>query len=87
MLGDPPHDHTFDEFLFLIPADYRNWPDLGGEVEIWLDDEKHMITKSSAVWIPKGLMHCPVYFRRVDRPIVYFSTAPSTDYSKDLEKE
>jgi hypothetical protein len=88
--GAPPirHSHDdYDEYVCFMGTNPEDPHDLGGEVEIWLDDEKHMITKSSAVWIPKGLMHCPVYFRRVDRPIVYFSTAPSTTYSKDLPKK
>jgi hypothetical protein len=88
--GAPPIRHAhddYDEYICFMGTNPEDPHDLCGEAEIWLDDEKHMITKSSAVWIPKGLMHCPVYFRRVDRPIVYFSTAPSTRYSKDLPKE
>ena len=87
--GSPPQKHShdnYDEYICFMGTNPDDPHELCGEVEVWLDDEKHMITKSSAVWIPKGLTHCPIYFRRVDKPIVYFSTAPTTVYSKDLPK-
>ncbi len=79
------HAHNdYDEYVGFMGSNPEDPHDLCGEVEFWLDDEKHILTKSCAVFIPKGLMHCPIYFRRVDRPIFYFSTAPSTTYGKDL---
>jgi len=59
---------------------------LGGEVELWLGDEKHILTESCVVFAPAGIAHCPVYFRRVDRPIWFFATGPQKTYEKD-EKE
>jgi hypothetical protein len=84
--GSPPTAHChydYDEYIGFVGSNPENPQDLCGEVEVWLGDEKHVINKSCAIFIPKGLQHCPVYFRRVDRPIVYFSTAPSTSYGKD----
>ncbi len=81
------HAHNdYDEYVGFMGSNPADPHDLCGEVEFWLDDEKHMLTKSCAIFIPKGLMHCPVYFRRVDRPIFYFSTAPTLTYEKDLPK-
>jgi hypothetical protein len=45
--------------------------DLCGELEIWLEDEKHVITKNCAIYIPKGLKHGPVGFNRIDKPIFH----------------
>ena len=79
------HSHdNYDEYVGFMGSNPEDPHDLCGEVEFWLDDERHMLTKSCAVFIPKGLLHCPIYFRRVDRPIFYFSTAPSITYGKDL---
>lgn len=87
--GSPPeHTHEdFDEILMFFGSDPENPHDLCGEIELWLGDEKHMITESCIVYIPKGLKHCPMYFRRVDRPIIHLSTAPSRNYSRDNNKE
>jgi hypothetical protein len=54
--------------------------DRGGEIELWLEDEQHIITRSSLVFIPKGLRHCPLRIRRVDRPIFHFSTVTDGQY-------
>lgn len=88
--GSPPNAHShydYDEYIGFVGSNPDDPKDLCGEVEVWLGDEKHVINKSCAIFIPKGLKHCPVYFRRVDKPIFYFSTAPSTSYGKDQPKE
>jgi hypothetical protein len=46
--------------------------ELGGEIEFWLEDEKYMLTKSCIIFVPKGMKHCPIVFRRIDRPIFHF---------------
>ncbi len=82
------HSHEdYDEYVGFLGSNPEDPHDLCGEVEFWLGDEKHILTNSCAVFIPKGLLHCPIYFRRVDRPIFYFSTAPSITYGKDLPKK
>jgi hypothetical protein len=82
VLVDPPHSHNCGEFLFLIPASPENWPDLGGEVEIAIgeDWEKQSITTASIICLPKGLQHCPVYMKRVDRPFYWGHVLPSPSY-------
>lgn len=83
VLPDPPHSHNCDEFLFLIPASYENWPDLGGEVEIAIgeDWERQSITTAAVICLPKGVQHCPVYMKRVDRPFYWGHILPASSYS------
>ncbi len=82
VLPDPPHSHNCGEFLFLMPASYENWPDLGGEVEIAIgkDWQKQSITTAAVVCLPKGLQHCPVYMKRVDKPFYWGHVLPSPSY-------
>ncbi len=56
--------------------------DLGGEVEIWLEDDKHIITTSAMIFVPAGMKHCPLILRRVDRPIFHFTTVTGGNYDK-----
>ena len=77
-----PHTHDFDEVLAFFGSNPADYHDLCGEVELWLGDEKHILTKSCLVFIPKGLRHCPLVFRRVDRPIFHFSAGPTLGYDK-----
>jgi hypothetical protein len=78
-----PHAHDFDEYIILMgtntDVDRR---DLGGEVELWLGGEKQVITRSCGVWIPAGLFHLPINFLRIDRPILFMTTAPALLYMK-----
>jgi hypothetical protein len=78
--GTGPHTHDYDEVIAFFGTDLNNPYDLGAEVELWLDDEKHIITKTSLVFIPAGLKHCPLTFLRVDRPVFHYTTGPAKMY-------
>ena len=79
-VGTEPHTHDYDEIIAFFCTDWDDPYDLGAEVEQWLDDEKHIITRSSLVFIPAGLRHCPLTFLRVDRPVFHFTTGPGKMY-------
>ncbi len=85
-LDDKPHTHTTNEIIGFFGSDSQNPHDLGGEVEIWLEGEKQIITKSAMIFIPAGMRHCPLILRRVDRPIFHFTVVTAPHYVKD-EKE
>jgi len=78
------HDHDFDEYLVFLGTNPEDPDDLGGEVELWIGGEQHMLTKSCAIFIPAGTKHAPIYFRRVDRPIWYLATGPTEKYKKQI---
>lgn len=76
-----PHCHDFDEYMVFASIDPQDVSNLGGEIEFWMEDEKHIITKSTAVFIPKFIMHLPMNIKRVDRPFMWISTATTLKYS------
>ena len=76
------HCHDFDEVLAFFGSDWKNPGELNGEIELWLEDEKYILTKSCVVFIPKGLKHLPLRVLKVDRPIMHFSTAPESKYTR-----
>jgi hypothetical protein len=82
-LEDKPHVHDTDEIIGFFGNDPENPYDLGGEIEIWLEDEKQVITKSALLFVPAGMKHCPLILKRVDRPIFHFTTVPGGLYVKD----
>jgi hypothetical protein len=75
-----PHKHDYDEVLGMFGTDLNDPYELNGEVEFWLGDEKHIITESCIIFIPRGLMHCPLVYRRIDKPIFNFTTHPGKMY-------
>ena len=78
--GPKAHTHDYDEILGFFGSDMKDIYDLGGEAELYLEDEKHIINKSCLVFVPKGLRHCPLTFTRIDKPIFHFSVGPGQMY-------
>jgi hypothetical protein len=74
------HTHDFDEVISFFGTDYQDPHDLCGEVELWLEDEQFIMTRSFLAYIPAGMKHCPLYVRRVDRPIFHFTLGPGGKY-------
>jgi len=60
-VGHPPHIHKAVELLFHIGTNPDDPTDLGAEVELCMgrEMEKHIITKSTVVFIPPNFIHCP----------------------------
>jgi hypothetical protein len=81
--GSPSHIHDFDEVVGFIGSDPQNPSDLGGEVEFWLEDEQYFLTKSSLIFCPSGLRHCPLRVVRVDRPFLFLAFSVTGEYKKD----
>jgi hypothetical protein len=77
---DEGHTHDADEIIGLFGSNPEDPHDLGGEIEFWLEDEKHIITRSCLIFVPAGMKHCPLIMRRIDRPIFHFSTVTSGQY-------
>lgn len=75
-----PHKHDFDEVFGFFGTNPDDPYDLCGEIELWLGDEKHTLTRSCIVFVPKGLMHSPLNYIRVDRPIFGFTAGPGKMY-------
>jgi hypothetical protein len=63
-----PHAHSADEYCMFLGSNPDNPRDLGGEVEFWIKDEKYILTKSCAIYIPKMLQHAPMWPKKVNNP-------------------
>ena len=60
--------------------DYEDIQGLGAEIEFTVDNEKQIITKSFAAFIPAGVQHGPLIVRNVKRPIFHFTAADTDRY-------
>jgi hypothetical protein len=70
--AEKPHSHDFHELLCFIGGNPTNIADFGAEIELSLgeEQEKHLITSTTVVSIPPGLIHCPLIVKKVDKPVV-----------------
>ena len=74
------HTHPFGELLGFFGFNYEDIQDLGAEIEITIDNEKHSVTKSFSAFIPAGVQHGQVIVRKTVRPIFHFSAGPTSQY-------
>jgi hypothetical protein len=69
------HRHTVAEILYFIGGDPMNFKEFGAEVEFTMgegeDAETYLINTTTWVYVPAGLLHCPLDFKRVDKPIMF----------------
>ena len=68
-LEKEPHTHDVDEYLIFLGGAL---PDLfssfQAEIDFCIGEEKepHLINKPTIIFIPKGMVHCPLNFRKID---------------------
>ena len=84
--GHPSHTHSVDEYIFFVGGNAENILDFGAEIEITLgageDEEKHIINKACVVYVPAGLPHLPMTFKKVDKPVLWGHLLMAPDYEE-----
>ena len=74
-----PHTHKHGEILGFFGINPDDPFDLGAEIELSMgkEMEKHTFTQSTLVYIPPKLVHCPLIYKRVDRPFIFLYSLPT----------
>lgn len=78
------HAHDYDEYLFFWGTNAANIEEFDAVAELCLgeEEEKYTITKPSVVYVPRGLKHCPLNFKVVNKPILFMDISISPVYSR-----
>lgn len=84
------HAHDFDQFLIFVGGDAQNRADLGGEVELTLGEEegkleKLVLSTATTVYVPGGMLHCPLNFKKVNdpkKPILFHDMFFASEYKR-----
>jgi hypothetical protein len=72
-----PHKHEQDEYLIFLGGTFPNVFDWDAEIEFTLgkdgtdEAEKYVITAPTIIRIPAAMWHCPLNFKRVDKPVFF----------------
>ena len=82
-----PHRHEFDQYLVFLGGDPHDMLNLGGEIELTLSEdgkhsEKHVFTTYTTVFIKAGLFHCPLVFKKVTKPIIFYDYISRLSYAR-----
>ena len=83
MSGPPCHTHEFGEVIGFLGADPDNPDDLGGEIQIVIDEKTISSTKSFYTYIPAGVSHSPILVPKLDRPLIHFSGGGKGNYIRN----
>jgi len=77
-----PHAHAFDEFLCFMGGNLEDIFDFDATIELTMGKELKMflIEKATVVHIPAGLIHTPLTFKRVDKPVLFHPIALTPAY-------
>ena len=83
ILVKEPHSHDFEQFFFFLSADFSNTHEFQADVELSLGEEveKHVITVPTTVHVPIGMVHGPLEFKNVIKPIIFVDTLLSAQYA------
>jgi hypothetical protein len=83
ILVKEPHAHDFEQFYFFFNGNLDNYREFDAEVEFSLGEEceMHLINRPTAVHVPIGMIHGPMNFKRIDKPIIFIDTLLSAQYA------
>ncbi|MBN2420237.1 MAG: hypothetical protein JXL81_12685 [Deltaproteobacteria bacterium] len=77
-LSKRPHVHDYDEAIFFIGSDPKNPGYLGAEVTMAIgpdEDEKYTFSEPTAVVVPRGVPHCPIWTNRLEQPFLVMAVS------------
>ena len=79
---DTRHSHKFDEFLVFLSCNPADELDFEARIELLLgkEGEPHIIISPTIVCIPQGLVHGPLTFKSVGKPILFSYIYLAPDY-------
>lgn len=81
-----PHTHEGQEILCFLGGNPENIDDFDAEIEIELGEEHEVytITSPSVVSIPGGLIHGPLRFKRVTKPVFFLEVTLVPEGNYDI---
>jgi hypothetical protein len=84
LMEEKPHSHDFDQFSCFLGGNPMDIRDFGAEIEIFLGEEgeKHIINTTTVIFVPRGLIHGPLNFKRVDKPVMFINVPLASKYIK-----
>jgi hypothetical protein len=77
-----PHTHDFSHVIGFVGGTPADPHDLGGEITVWLDGNKEVLTRSGLIFVPAGVVHGPILFNRITRPVFFITIAMTGKYTR-----
>lgn len=78
------HSHESEEIIGFFSSDPDS-RELDSELEVIIDGESHIITRSALIFVPSGLPHS-IRIHRIGKPIFHFSVVTGKTYNNSAYK-
>ena len=72
--------HDSDELMLFFGSDPANHEDLGAEIELWIENDKLLLTETCVIFIPKGAAHGLMKSANVRRPVIHYKCLMNSGY-------
>jgi hypothetical protein len=84
VMEEKPHKHDFHQFFCYLGSNPENLKEFDAEIEVYLgkEGEKHTITTPTVLHIPPGLMHCPMIYKKVNKPVLHLDIFFASEYKR-----
>jgi mannose-6-phosphate isomerase-like protein (cupin superfamily) len=69
------HTHDFSQVIGIVGGYPEDPHDLDGEITIWLDGHKEVLTRSGLIFVPAGVVHGPIMFNKINRRVFFITIA------------
>jgi hypothetical protein len=77
-----PHKHDFPHVMGFFGSNPLDIHDFDAEIEFYIDGEKQVIEAPSTVTVPAGLLHCPLIFKRIGKPVTWVEVMLTSHYER-----
>jgi len=79
--------HRSDELLMFIGADPGDPENLNGEIELWIENDRLLLTQTSIVFVPGGAAHGRLEVRNLKQPVFHYTCHINTDIYEEIPAE
>ncbi len=84
-----PHSHDFDQLLCFFGTNPKNLKEFNAEIHFYLgeEQEKHVITRPTIVYLKKGQIHCPLIYKKVEGIVYHLDIYLTDQYFRKTVKD
>jgi hypothetical protein len=82
--NEPPHAHDFDQVMLWVPCT-EDLTAYDAETELYLDGERYVINRTTALFLPAGTQHCPIRHTRVGTPFFFVNCPMTPEYGLKVD--
>jgi hypothetical protein len=81
------YKHHSDKLLMFIGSDHNDPENLNAEIELWIENDKLVLTQSNIVFVPAGVAHGRLKIRNLKKPVFHYACHTNTDKYEEFPAE